>query len=1610
MADVTAPVTGAEDSLPGLVTSLSLAGSHALVAGTGTHADGSWLPDIPAVAGTASAVGRALVERCGLSPNRLRVLTDPADPREFLRALTGTAGRAEDLLLFYYIGHGLVSLGGELYLATHGTVDQDIGLAVEALSYATVREALAACRARSIMVVLDCCFSGRAGGSFGTAVADAFELTYVRGSFLLSAASATEQALAPPGAPYTAFSGALLDLLREGDPAAPRYLTFEDVYRHLATVMPQRGLPAPHRRAGDRAGELVLALNPAAPPVIRPRPDPDSRADAGGGSGGVRLKSALTCPYPGLSPFTEAEARYFFGRERVVADALRAAAGRAGNGPLAIVGRSGSGKSSLLRAGLLPAIRAGRLAVPGAQAWPQLVMTPGEHPLRTLATRMAAAAGRSADAIQARLGAEPGQLAEIVAAGSPTGLVLCVDQFEEAFTACRDEGERSAFIRALCAAASGGGAGGGGAGGARGVPVLVILGLRADFYGHCMNYPELGPTLQYGQVPVPPMTTAELRAAIEGPAEAAGLVLDEGLTDRLLQDLDAGAASTGADGSRDAGGTLPGGALPLLSYALQATWGCSDGRVLTLSDYQATGGIWHAVTQQADQTFAELDDASREAARLLLLRMVRLGEGTDDVRRPVSLADLLAGRSAAERTAIVAAQDALVRARLITVADDMAEITHEALLRAWPRLRGLIEEDRAELLARQRLADAARAWDAEGREPGALYAGARLGQARPWLAADGKGFSAGSSPGSSPSRAEHRAEHAAPLSALEREFLAASLRAERHRRRRGRTVLVAAIVVPLVLIATGVFAIQQRSSDRNAQAVQSSVALAAEADDLLQNNPASSLELSLTAYASAPTPEARSSLYQAYTTPYDITLPGSRLAGAVTSVEYSPDGRTVAAASGKGGIVQLWSVTDPLHPAVLAQLRYADRGSAAIAFSPDSALLAVHAQRSLQLWDVRNPSHPVRLSSTPLVSSVPEKHGQIVPVAFSPNGQLVATGNGDGRFRLWNVTDPRHPTLDASLAPSRAAVSSVAFSPRGQLLAVGSETTASRAGTARVRLWNISNPRAPRLRQTLTANAVLTVTFSPVGHLLVAGDGAADSPDVWNIADLAHPSALSPPVNFNAPFTRSVGENSIAGVAFQPSGHSFVTTNTSGQIEIWTNSQATGLSSVAPLPDPAKPYTAAYSPSGRELAVGNLNGTVQLWVMLAQLLPAALQLGAPGSSFGLHGTVLVTDGSQNSDGSYTTGAQLWTVNNLRPSLAAVLPEGWPLAAFLPDGHTLITQNTGSTALRLWNATDPSHPEAGVTLSGLGPGIEPGAGVAISPNGHLLAVLGSNDKTLQVLAVRDYRHVVLDATIKLSQVPNAVWFPTNQAVGAVGSSNQSLWDIANPRHPVASGSATASGITSLTYEPTAHLLTSASTNLDGLGASISHLTIPGRKATVWKPGINADPDSLSWLGSHTLVAATTDDTSVQLWNVRYPGTLKETAATVPLGSQETVESLVTSPNNRLVAAALDNGGDDTDPNIVEVWDVSGQDSLTAYAQMQGTDFQEAFSPNSQVLASTLGYSALPYNVFAAGSQLTVLYPMDAGTLYQDLCAAVKGEHISSTWRRYLPTTTYYKRAC
>lgn len=317
-------------------------------------------------------------------------------------------------------------------------------------------------------------------------------------------------------------------------------------------------------------------------------------------------------PFRGLECFRPEDAKYFKGRDGLIAEIVgrlittRRARGR---GMTVVVGPSGSGKSSVLRAGLIPAIARGDLAVPGSAQWPVVHFAPGSNPRKVLHEHLAAAT-------------------VVGPSGSAPGLVVVVDQFEEVFTSCQDEDERHGFINALCAMAGSTADGNLDLDGEPWPPALVVLGLRADYYGHALRYPRLAAVAQAAQVVVAPMTKAELREAIVEPARLARTTLEEGLVELLLSDLAPNRTNTTA--------ALGVGALPLLSHALRSTWERRERGRMTVAHYRATGGIEGSVSQSAETVLEGLTEGQRELARTIFIQLVNIAEDGSDTRRRVS--------------------------------------------------------------------------------------------------------------------------------------------------------------------------------------------------------------------------------------------------------------------------------------------------------------------------------------------------------------------------------------------------------------------------------------------------------------------------------------------------------------------------------------------------------------------------------------------------------------------------------------------------------------------------------------------------------------------------------------------------------------------------------------------------------------------------------------------------------------------------------------------------------------------------------------------------------------------------------------------------------------
>ncbi|MGW0583515.1 nSTAND1 domain-containing NTPase, partial [Streptomyces sp. NPDC002920] len=382
------------------------------------------------------------------------------------------------------------------------------------------------------------------------------------------------------------------------------------------------------------------------------------------------------CPYPGLAPFRAEQAQWFFGRDALAAKLLvRLDACLAVGGALVVVAPSGAGKSSLLRAGLLPEVARG--ALPGSAYWPRLWLTPTAHPMAALGARLSevtrGSRGASGDGAQVPVW-RPAVLRRALAAedgdtGADRRLVLIVDQLEELFTLCADERERRDFLDAVLRLADTGPDGE--------QPVaLVVFGLRSDFYTHCATHPGLLDAVERNQVILGPLSRAGVREAILHPAHAVGLEVEPGLVQVLLRDLGAPELDSAQPGTDDAD-AYEIGRLPLLAHALRATWLCRSGHVLTVDGYESTGGIAHSVTAEADRRFEQLDPQAQRTAQSVFLRLIKFSDGAHDTRRPARYAELLGHGAPDDETAEVV--ETFTRGRLLTREQDTVTITHEVL-------------------------------------------------------------------------------------------------------------------------------------------------------------------------------------------------------------------------------------------------------------------------------------------------------------------------------------------------------------------------------------------------------------------------------------------------------------------------------------------------------------------------------------------------------------------------------------------------------------------------------------------------------------------------------------------------------------------------------------------------------------------------------------------------------------------------------------------------------------------------------------------------------------------------------------------------------------------
>lgn len=788
----------------------------------------------------------------------------------------------------------------------------------------------------------------------------------------------------------------------------------------------------------------------SAPPAQRPRANRSYPAE---GAADVHTKIlnvaavAQKNPYKGLRAFQEADAVDFYGREALINRLItRMRSTGASARLLALVGPSGSGKSSLARAGLIPALRRG--AAVGSAKWFYANMTPGAQPMIEFEQSIGRIAVQPPDNLAAAVQHQPERVNVLLDKLLPPGAQFCllIDQFEELFSLCKDDNERAAFLNMLIALS-------------RNPRAHTILTLRADFYDRPLLHPAFGDLLRDCTEVVLPLTPAEMEAAIVRPAERLGVSFESGLTAHIIQDVSA----------------QP-GALPLLQYVLYELFEHRTSDVLTQHAYEAEGGVIGALARRAEAVYGDLDAEAQRLAQVLFLRLIVAGEGAEDTRRRITQSEL--SGVASERAPVEQVLEAYGRHRLLTFDRDSVtreptvEIAHEALIRNWVRLRDWIDSNRTLLQVRQQLSASAADWEANHRDGGFLARGGRL-----------------------ISFETLAANPALKLSDEERDYLDASIR-ERQRDVRNaqrRLVLLSLIAIAALigaaaaLIARNEAQIERDRADNQARRARADE-LAVTAFTNLESLDRSLL-LSMEALNSAQTFEARNSLLLGlqYSPHLRQFLQGAN--GGLRAVDTSPDGRYVAAA-GLDGAVYVWDLQAAGAPAVMTGHEGAVFG---LAFNADGTRLVTGGEDgTVRLWDV------AALAATGRVMRGHD--GSVRDVAFSPDGSLIASAGDDATIRLWDVQTAR--ALGDPLGGHGDIVFTLAFSPDGKRLVSGSADLT-------LRLWNVETRQAEGDPVFSHRNWVYNVVFSPDGRQ-IASTGADGRIFLWDSVDVdARPFELA---------------------------------------------------------------------------------------------------------------------------------------------------------------------------------------------------------------------------------------------------------------------------------------------------------------------------------------------------------------------------------------------------------------------------------------------------------------------------------------------------------------------
>ncbi len=900
-------------------------------------------------------------------------------------------------------------------------------------------------------------------------------------------------------------------------------------------------------------------------------------------------------PFKGLRAFSEADADNFFGRETLVQQLLA----RMGEGGdlsrfLVVIGPSGSGKSSVVRAGLTPALRRGGL--PGSENWFIVDMLPGKHPFEELEASLLRVAVNPPEHLLSQMkDGNRGLLRavhRILPADESVELVLVIDQFEEVFTLVEDESERALLLENLATAVLD-----------ERSRLRVVITLRADFTDKPLRYVDFGELMNQRFEFVLPLTPDELELAILSPARRIGLKLEKGLVSTIIREV----------------GSQP-GALPLLQYALSELFERRDGRTFTNKAYQEIGGVLGALGRSAETIYSNLDEAARSTARQLFLRLVTLGEGTEDTRRRVLREELESLLTVKGQLSTVI--EPFGKARLLSFDRDpitrgaTVEVAHEALLREWIHLREWLIESRSDVRIQRQLSEAVHEWNSAVRDISFLITGSRLDIFEHW-----------------------NSNATIVLTEDESAFLTASL-GERDRRddeeqaRRKREQLATkqlrqraiflsvALVIALAFAGVAMFfgnkASQNEATANASEKIAISRELAAAAISNLDADPERSILLALQAESTTHTIEAENALHRSIRSSQVIfnlnklgpiygyssvnygylsvnySPDGSQIAtsdssskariwdahtgnvlfylghsDSVKKIVYSPDGKRVATAS-NDHTAKVW---DAVTGKVIFTLRGHTNGVNNIAFSPDGTrLVTVSNDGTTKIWNAFSSKELLTFSG----------HGkEVFGVAFSPDGKRVASGGNDNIVRVWDATSGQELlTLPLEIVEKNSSIYAIAFSPDG------SRITAVGWGAININIWNASTGEKLFSGKIGDPAYIMDIAFSKDGRLAATG-GYDQKVRVW---DTTTKQVI---------YTLAGHTDSISGVSFSPDGKSLASSSYDGTVRVWDLSTPSESLFIpfAHNPDETTAWGRAvrFSPDGTRILTNYTDNTVRIW-------------------------------------------------------------------------------------------------------------------------------------------------------------------------------------------------------------------------------------------------------------------------------------------------------------------------------------------------------------------------------------------------------------------------------